>query len=78
MGVIGYIETSISNYQSGLRNIPEEQSSHLGNSLSPVHLFIDVTKYHGWVNPSDDDDDDDDTRFRSIVLSCSPERIASC
>jgi hypothetical protein len=82
MGMIGYIETSVSNYQSRLHNIQEEQRSQLGNSLPRVHLFVDVTKYHGWVNPSDDDDDnddddddddvdddDDDTRFRSIVLS---------
>jgi len=58
-----------SNYQSALRNIPEEPRSHLGNSLPRVHLFVDVTKYHGCVNPSDDGDDDDDTRFHSIVLS---------
>jgi hypothetical protein len=80
MGMVSYIETSISNFQSALRYIPEEPRSHLGNSLPRVPLFVDVTKCHGCVNPSDDDDgyyDDDydgcgggrDTRFHSIVLS---------
>jgi hypothetical protein len=46
MGPIGCLETSVTNYQSTLRNVPEERSSrvHLGGSLKSLRIFIVYTK----------------------------------